>query len=83
VNESSPLQQTFRWLATNAGTAGRLPPQAELLVLVAAAAAQEESGQSSGQVRGSTANATFAAQMRSYSIQRRRVHYKCDNSAKV
>lgn len=83
VSESSILQQSFRWLAANAGPAGRLPPQAELLVLVAAAAAMEESSAHNGPARGPAAGNTFNAQLRSYTIQRRRVHVKCDNSAKV
>jgi hypothetical protein len=83
VSDSSIIQQSFRWLATHAGPANRLPSHAELLVLIAAAAAMEESGGNDNSARGPGASNTFNAQLRSYTIQRRRVHVKCDNSAKV
>lgn len=80
-----PFQQTLRWLATHARfPAQRLPEKAELLVLIATAAATEESN-----VADKPANAiliknkTYAAQMRNYTAQRRRAHITCDNSAKT
>lgn len=81
----TPLQQTVRWLATHTGfPARRLPDKAELLVLIATAAASEE-----GHATGTPANATliknktFAAQMRNYTAMRRRTHINSDNSAKT
>jgi hypothetical protein len=82
---SSPFQQTLRWLATHARfPAQRLPAKAELLVLIATAAATEE-----GNVGGKPANAMlvknkdFAAQIRNYTAMRRRTHITSDNSAKT
>lgn len=80
-----PFQQTLRWLSTHARfPAQRLPEKAELLVLIATAAATEE-----GNTAGKPANAMivknkdFAAQMRNYTAMRRRTHITCDNSAKT
>lgn len=80
-----PFHQTLRWLVTHARfPAQRLPEKAELLVLIATAAATEESN-----AAGKPANATlvrnkdFAAQMRNYTAMRRRTHITCDNSAKT
>jgi hypothetical protein len=82
---STPFQQTLRWLATHARfPAQRLPEKAELLLLIATAAAAEESN-----TAGKPANATlvknkdFAAQIRNYTAMRRRVHITSDNSAKT
>lgn len=52
-------------------------------MLIAAIAGQEASSASSRAGRPLAGNTTFNAQLRSYTIQRRRVHVKCDNSAKV
>jgi hypothetical protein len=81
----TPLQQTLRWLTTHAGfPASRLPDRAELLVLLGAvAAAGEEGTGQNGRTGGPLAGASFNAQLRSYTIQRRHAHVKCDNSAKV
>lgn len=80
-----PFHQTLRWLATHARfPAQRLPEKAELLVLIATAAATEESN-----AAGTPANAVliknknFAAQIRNYTAMRRRVHITSDNSAKT
>ena len=80
-----PFHQTLRWLSTHTRfPAQRLPDKAELLVLIATAAATEESN-----ATGTPANAvliknkTYAAQMRYYTAQRRRAHITCDNSAKT
>ncbi len=81
----SPFQQTLRWLVTHARfPAQRLPDKAELLVLIATAAATDER-----EAAGKPANATliknkdFAAQIRNYTAMRRRVHITSDNSAKT
>lgn len=82
----TPLLQTIRWMATHARfPAQRLPDKAELLLLIATAAATGEAGAADGPVNaGAVArNKNFAAQMRSYTAQRRRVHLTCDNSAKT
>lgn len=82
----SPLQQTVRWMATHARfPAQRLPDKAELLVLIATAAANEESLAAAGPVNAGPVvrNKIFAAQMRNYTAQRRRAHINCDNSAKT
>ena len=81
----TPFQQTLRWLATHARfPAQRLPEKAELLVLIATAAAAE-----GGTAAGKPVNATliknkdFAAQIRNYTAMRRRTHITSDNSAKT
>jgi hypothetical protein len=80
-----PFHQTLRWLSTHARfPTQRLPEKAELLVLIATAAATEESN-----AAGTPANAAliknknFAAQIRNYTAMRRRVHITSDNSAKT
>jgi hypothetical protein len=82
----TPLQQTVRWMAAHARfPAQRLPDKAELLVLIATAAATEEAETAAGPVNAGpvTRNKTYAAQMRHYTAQRRRAHITCDNSAKT
>jgi hypothetical protein len=82
--DTSSLLQTLRWLSAHAGfPAARLPEKAELLVLIAAAAAQEERDAQNPIKGRPVVDKTFNAQFRNYTIQRRRVHVKCDNSAKV
>lgn len=81
----TPLLQTLRWMAAHARfPAQRLPDKAELLVLIATAAATEEAEAAAGPVNAGPVarNKNFAAQMRSYTAMRRRVHITCDNSAK-
>jgi hypothetical protein len=82
----TPLQQTVRWMAAHARfPAQRLPEKAELLVLIATAAATEENKAATGPVNAGPVvrNKIFAAQMRNYTAQRRRAHINCDNSAKT
>jgi hypothetical protein len=80
-----PFHQTLRWLATHARfPAQRLPDKAELLVLIATAAATEESNAADKPANAILIkNKTYAAQMRNYTAQRRRAHITCDNSAKT
>jgi hypothetical protein len=80
-----PFQQTLRWLATHARfPAQRLPEKAELLVLIATAAATEESNAAGKPVNATLVkNKDFAAQIRNYTAMRRRVHITSDNSAKT
>ena len=81
-----PFHQTLRWLATHARfPAQRLPEKAELLVLIATAAATEEAATAANPVNAGpvSRNKNYAAQMRNYTAQRRRAHITCDNSAKT
>ena len=80
----TPLLLTLRWLTTHAGfPATRLPEKAELLLLIATAAANEERERQSPQNAKIPFNTNFSAQIRNYTAQRRRAHVKCDNSAKT
>ena len=80
----TPWQQTLRWLTAHAGfPARRLPDKAELLLLIATAAADEELETRKPQNARIPLNANFNAQIRNYTAQRRRAHIKCDNSAKT
>ena len=80
----TPLLLTLRWLTANAGfPATRLPDKAELLLLIATAAANEERDNISRQSTIPGSNRNFNAQIRNYTAQRRRAHIKCDNSAKT
>ena len=82
----TPLLQTIRWMTTHARfPAQRLPDKAELLVLIATAAATEEAESAANPVNAGPVarNKTYAAQMRHYTAQRRRAHITCDNSAKT
>jgi hypothetical protein len=81
---SPPLLLTLRWLTAHAGfPAARLPERAELLVLIATAAADEDREARSRVSTKPLVDRGFTANVRNYTIQRRRVHFKCDNSAKV
>lgn len=80
------FQQTVRWLAAYTGfPARRLPEKAELLVLLATAAAVEEAETAGRPVNAGPVarNKVFAAQMRNYTAMRRRAHLNSDNSAKT
>lgn len=80
----TPLQQTLRWLTTHAGfPARRLPDKAELLLLIATAAANEDLEVKNPANAKIPFNPNFSAQIRNYTAQRRRVHIVCDNSAKT
>ena len=80
----TPLQQTIRWLTTHAGfPASRLPDKAELLLLIATAAANEDLEVTNPANAKIPLNPTFNAQIRNYTAQRRRAHIRCDNSAKT
>jgi hypothetical protein len=71
-------------MAVHAGfPARRLPDKAELLLLIATAAADEELEVRNPANAKVTLNSTFNAQIRNYTAQRRRTHIRCDNSAKT
>jgi hypothetical protein len=78
------LQQTLRWLTTHAGfPARRLPDKAELLLLIATAAADEELEVKNPANAKIPFNQNYNAQIRNYTAQRRRAHVRSDNSAKT
>ena len=80
----TPLQQTLHWLTAHAGfPARRLPDKAELLVLIATAAADEDLEKRNPANAKIPFNPIHNAQIRNYTAQRRRAHIKCDNSAKT
>ena len=80
----TPLLSTLRWLTAHAGfPATRLPDKAELLLLIATAAANEDRGNISRQSTIPGSHRNFNAEIRNYTAQRRRAHIKCDNSAKT
>lgn len=80
----TPLLSTLRWLSTHAGfPATRLPDKAELLLLIATAAANADLAVRNPQNAQIPYNTNFAAQIRNYTAQRRKTHIKCDNSAKT
>ena len=80
----SPLSQTVRWLADYTGfPSSRLPDRAELLLLIATAASTEDLAKSNPYHVGMLKDQNFAASMRNYTSQRRKVHMVCDNSAKT
>ena len=80
-----PLSSTVHWLAAHARfPASRLAPKAETMLCIAALAAAEEAAAAAGQrhLIQSKDNAKDAA-ARTYAYRRSKVHYVCDNSAKV
>lgn len=81
---TSPLSQTVRWMADYTGfPSSRLPDKAELLLLFATAASTEDLAKSNPYHVGMLKDPNFAASMRNYTAQRRKVHMVCDNSAKT
>ena len=85
ATEKTPLQKTINWLATHTGFPDRrLPNRAELLLLIATAAEEEDLDSKHAQKKpGLQFNPTYNAQLRNYTAQRRRAHITCDNSAKT
>jgi len=85
---SAPAQSStpaaLRWLADHARfPASRLPARAELLLLVAQAAASDaaEAGDSAAVLRWEGAGPTPA--LRAHKLRRSQAHFKCDNSVNV
>ncbi len=80
-----PLFATVRWLATHTRfPSSRLDAKAEVLLCVAALAAAEEAAALAGQrhlIKSKDEAKQSAA--RTYAYRRSKVHYVCDNSAKV
>lgn len=80
----NPLQNTLQWLTAHARfPAQRLPEKAELLLLIATAAASEDLEVKNPANAHIPFNPNYNAQIRNYTAQRRRAHIKCDNSAKT
>jgi hypothetical protein len=80
----TPLQQTIQWMTSHAGfPARRLPDKAELLLLIATAAATEDLEVKNAINAKIPFNPIYNAQIRNYTAQRRRAHIRCDNSAKT
>jgi hypothetical protein len=82
---SNPLLNTLRWLAQHAGyPRSRMSVQAEKLLLLATAAQIEEANEAARpnfQVK--SRDVAMESAQRQHAERRRRVHFKCDNSAKV
>lgn len=77
------LPEVLRWLAQYAGfPRRRLPAKAETALCVAALAAAEESLEQQRFLIQSRDPAQASA-LRQHGLRRSRVHFKCDNSAKV
>jgi hypothetical protein len=85
ATEQTPLQKTISWLAAYTGFPDRrLPSRVELLLLISTAAEEEDLDSKHAQKKpGLQFNATYNAQLRNYTAQRRRAHITCDNSAKT
>jgi hypothetical protein len=85
MSSMDPLHTTLRWLSTHTRyPASRLGARAEVLLCVAALAAAEEAAALAGtrHLVQSRDGAKDSA-LRAYSYRRSKVHYVCDNSAKV
>lgn len=80
---TSPLLNLLRWLTEHAKfPASRLPPRAELLlILTAAASFEEEAANARAPIQHREMGKDAA--LRAHTLRRSMVHYRCDNSAKV
>lgn len=83
--ENAIPPDTLRWLATHAGfPARRLPVKAELMLCAAAAAAEENRQEvAAGMHLIARKDPALQASQKALAMRRNRVHFKCDNSAKV
>ena len=80
---TDPLQTTVSWLAAHARfPASRLAAPAEALLCVAALAAADEADERRRFLIQRRDPAQTSA-LRAHGLRRSRVHFKCDNSAKV
>ncbi len=83
---STPSPSLLSWLSQQVGfPARRLPAGAELLLCLAAAAEQEAEAASPGVGAFGLPrqDGALASAQRAHALRRSRVHFKCDNSAKV
>jgi hypothetical protein len=85
MNPPDPLRDTVRWLSTHTRfPASRLDAKAETLLCVGAlAAAEEAAALAGGRHLIQSKDGAKAAAARDYAYRRSKVHYVCDNSAKV
>jgi len=83
--ENYPLSRALLWLTLHARfPASRLAGEAELLVLLAAAAQGGENGPGGRpDFMVKSKDVAREAALRAHNERRKLVHYKCDNSAKV
>ena len=80
---SEPFRDTVHWLVRHTRfPSSRLPVRAETLVCVAALAAAEDAAVQQRFLIQSADPAQTSA-LRAHGLRRARVHFKCDNSAKV
>jgi hypothetical protein len=78
-----PHREVLQWLAHyTAFPRARLEPRAEALVCVAALAAAEEA-EAQQRFALQRRDPAQASALRAHGLRRSRVHFKCDNSAKV
>ena len=82
---STPLQKTVRWLATHANfPATRLAARAELLILIATAAEQEQVAlQRSPRFLVERNDIAGDASLKAYTMNRSLAHYVCNNTQKT
>lgn len=80
---TQPASEVLHWLACHAGfPSRRLDARAVNMVCVTALAAAEEAAERDRFALQRTSPSQTAA-LKSHALRRSRVHYKCDNSAKV
>jgi hypothetical protein len=83
MTSADPFQQTVQWLARFAGfPAQRLPLPAELQLCMAALAMAADAAEGDRFLIQRRDGAKDSA-LRAHALRRSRVHFKCDNSAKV
>ena len=79
----NPMERAVRWLAAQANfPASRLTASAESLLLVGLLAEAQGTLEAERHLV-QTRNGAQDAALRAHALRRSRVHYKCDNSAKV
>jgi hypothetical protein len=79
------LSEFLRWLTTQTSyPRHRLPANAELALLAAVAAAEEEAGdQARERYLVKSRDPARDSALKAHALRRSQVHFKCDNSAKV
>ncbi|MEO6876815.1 MAG: hypothetical protein ABI222_18545 [Opitutaceae bacterium] len=85
MSSQDPLSATVRWLSQHTHfPASRLDSKAETLLLIAALAAAEEAAELAGTKHLiKSRDVAKDAASRAYAYRRSKVHYVCDNGAKV
>lgn len=79
------LPAFLSWLSSGTGFPRfRLPAEAERMLLVAVAAAEDEAGDAARErFLVKTRDPARDSALRAHALRRSQVHFKCDNSAKV